>query len=111
MAAEWENKFSEYETDVGATEVSENGFIQWLPQTEVPTGLLSLNTGTVTVSPLGSSKTASLVLRVTTEGFGLIPKWSRPLRLCGGYVFPDAPRSLGPIAMWCRLLVLLSCKQ
>lgn len=34
MADEWENKFSEYESQVGAGEVSEQGFISWLPQTD-----------------------------------------------------------------------------
>lgn len=34
MADEWENKFGDYENQVGATEVSEDGFLKWLPQTE-----------------------------------------------------------------------------
>lgn len=43
MADEWENKFSEYESVVGSTEVSEDGFIKWLPQTERTRGKQALH--------------------------------------------------------------------
>lgn len=42
MADEWENKFSEYELQVGATEVSEDGFLKWLPQNERSRGRAAL---------------------------------------------------------------------
>lgn len=34
MAGEFQQRFSEYEESVGTTEVSEDGFISWLPQAD-----------------------------------------------------------------------------
>jgi hypothetical protein len=34
MADEWRNKFSDYEAECGAGEVSESGFLQWIPKAD-----------------------------------------------------------------------------
>ncbi|WP_159802738.1 HNH endonuclease [Arthrobacter zhaoguopingii] len=47
MADEWENKFSEYEVAVGANEVSEDGFIKWLPQTDRARGKSALQSALI----------------------------------------------------------------
>jgi hypothetical protein len=47
MSDEWENKFSEYEAAVGATEVSESGFLKWVPQTERPRAKAALQSALI----------------------------------------------------------------
>jgi hypothetical protein len=61
MADEWENKFGEYESAVGATDVSEAGFLNWLPQTERARGKAALQ------SALIQNVLSSPDLRITTH--------------------------------------------
>ncbi|MCQ1950818.1 HNH endonuclease [Arthrobacter sp. zg-Y859] len=43
MSDEWQNKFQEYEKSVGSTDISEKGFIDWLPNTERTRGKQALH--------------------------------------------------------------------
>jgi hypothetical protein len=47
MSDEWENKFGEYENEVGSPVVSEKGFLAWLPTTERARGKLALQSALV----------------------------------------------------------------
>ena len=47
MSDEWENKFGEYENEVGSGEVSEKGFVAWLPATERARGKQALQSALV----------------------------------------------------------------
>lgn len=43
MSDEWQNKFREYEEAVGSADISEKGFIEWLPNTERTRGKQALS--------------------------------------------------------------------
>jgi hypothetical protein len=47
MADEWQNKWGEYETEVGSDSVSEKGFVAWLPQAERNRGKAALQSALV----------------------------------------------------------------
>lgn len=47
MSDEWENKFSEYEDAVGMADVSEAGFLGWLPQTDRARGKSALQSALI----------------------------------------------------------------
>ena len=47
MSDEWENKFHEYEEEVGSSSVSEKGFLTWLPATERTRGKQALQSALV----------------------------------------------------------------
>ena len=61
MADEWENKFTEYEEEVGTAAVSEAGFLAWLPQTERARGKAALQ------SALVQNVLSSTDLRITSH--------------------------------------------
>lgn len=47
MSDEWQNKFQEYEKSVGSADISEKGFIDWLPSTEKTRGKQALHAALV----------------------------------------------------------------
>jgi hypothetical protein len=61
MADEWQNKFTEFEEEVGTSEVSEAGFLAWLPQTERARGKAALQ------SALVQNVLSSADLRITAH--------------------------------------------
>jgi hypothetical protein len=71
MADEWENKFSEYEMAVGATEVSEDGFLKWLPQTERSRGKAALQAALI--QNVLSSPDLRIVTHVKKSGGEAMP--------------------------------------
>ena len=71
MADEWENKFGEYEAAVGATEVSEDGFLKWLPQTERARGKAALQSALI--QNVLSSRDLRITGYVKRAGGGSMP--------------------------------------